>query len=1005
MKWILSIFLIIILSCVSTFNGEDKALNDKSIQKMVAHMTKIRNLLRNLDNEEDTGDESNSESGSDESLSEESGSQESGSEQSGSEGSGSEESGSEGSGSEESGSEGSGSEESGSEQSGSEESGSEQSGSEESGSEQSGSEQSGSEQSGSEQSGSEQSGSEQSGSEGSGSEQSGSEGSGSEQSGSEQSGSEGSGSEQSGSEQSGSEQSGNQSSGSEGSGSEQSGSEGSGSEQSGSEGSGSQSSGSEGSGSEQSGSEGSGSEQSGSQSSGNEGSGSEQSGSEGSGSEQSGSQSSGSEGSGSQPAPESGNQTSSESGDQPSSPGSGDQSSSSGSGDQPSSSGSGDQPSSPGSGDQPSSPGSGDQPSSPGSGDQPSSPGSGDQTSSPGSGDQTSSPGSGDQTSSPGNNPTNPTELPTFKAKKNNKGASIHLVDINGLKKEPKKISFLAFFIFKNRLPARKVKFTISLRLKKSLRHLQDTIVNVIAECTIDGDYNEITDEIIPFNCEASKDDVDVDKMVLNPMITFDFPDGSSPEISVETGDINLSNEAEQDGQDLQESPKFDNVFKLQNGDLVTTREYFIVRGDIDKYNGKKGDSVTLVVYDNSTNADTPTPQNVSCTIDNVDDGTFDFKCSPTHNVKGIIYLSPVNAGNNRIILNMTEPNSDYVDYQYSTAPAPTVTTLPAPTVPATNNRRAGIQLIAFNSFVPEPRKVTFRTYFVFIGRTPPRFIMFTLTIVYGKLRFLQELTKNTTSNCTLVGEPENQDEENVQYDCEAPKENMDIDQIVVNPDIQLVNDNGKIEAVSAASGDINFSDEASVSLQNLQKATGSFKMYQLKEGTLDQTAKDYFIIKGTIENYNGKTGENLRLVVYDNSDPSNIKEQNVTCITDKVTGTNYEFKCTPKENVYGNIHLSPMYNGDIRITLNMTNDSNSKVDFKVDGGNPNTNTTNIRNNPIYRKSSSGLSGGAIAGIVIACAVVLIIASIVAMMLRKPAPPMNNTSSVVGLRTVDNYTE
>ena len=1042
MKWILSIFLIIILSCVSTFNGEDKALNDKSIQKMVAHMTKIRNLLRNLDNEEDTGDESNSESGSDESLSEESGSQESGSEQSGSEGSGSEESGSEGSGSEESGSEGSGSEESGSEQSGSEESGSEQSGSEESGSEQSGSEQSGSEQSGSEQSGSEQSGSEQSGSEGSGSEQSGSEGSGSEQSGSEgsgseqsgseQSGSEGSGSEQSGSEQSGSEQSGNQSSGSEGSGSEQSGSEGSGSEQSGSEGSGSQSSGSEGSGSEQSGSEGSGSEQSGSQSSGNEGSGSEQSGSEGSGSEQSGSQSSGSEGSGSQPAPESGNQTSSESGDQPSSPGSGDQSSSSGSGDQPSSSGSGDQPSSPGSGDQPSSPGSGDQTSSPGSGDQtsspgsgdqtsspgsgdqtsspgsgdqPSSPGSGDQTSSPGSGDQTSSPGSGDQTSSPGNNPTNPTELPTFKAKKNNKGASIHLVDINGLKKEPKKISFLAFFIFKNRLPARKVKFTISLRLKKSLRHLQDTIVNVIAECTIDGDYNEITDEIIPFNCEASKDDVDVDKMVLNPMITFDFPDGSSPEISVETGDINLSNEAEQDGQDLQESPKFDNVFKLQNGDLVTTREYFIVRGDIDKYNGKKGDSVTLVVYDNSTNADTPTPQNVSCTIDNVDDGTFDFKCSPTHNVKGIIYLSPVNAGNNRIILNMTEPNSDYVDYQYSTAPAPTVTTLPAPTVPATNNRRAGIQLIAFNSFVPEPRKVTFRTYFVFIGRTPPRFIMFTLTIVYGKLRFLQELTKNTTSNCTLVGEPENQDEENVQYDCEAPKENMDIDQIVVNPDIQLVNDNGKIEAVSAASGDINFSDEASVSLQNLQKATGSFKMYQLKEGTLDQTAKDYFIIKGTIENYNGKTGENLRLVVYDNSDPSNIKEQNVTCITDKVTGTNYEFKCTPKENVYGNIHLSPMYNGDIRITLNMTNDSNSKVDFKVDGGNPNTNTTNIRNNPIYRKSSSGLSGGAIAGIVIACAVVLIIASIVAMMLRKPAPPMNNTSSVVGLRTVDNYTE
>ena len=734
MKWILSIFLIIILSCVSTFNGEDKALNEKTLKKMVAHMTNIRNLLRNLDNEEDTGDESNSESGSDESLSEESSNDESSNE------------------------------ESSNEESSNEESSNEESSNEESSN------------------------------------------------------------------------------------------------------------------------------------------------------EESGSQDSGSQGSGSQ-----------NSGGQPSTPG--------------------------------------------------------------------------------GNQPTNPTELPNFRGKNNNKGASIHLVDINGLKKEPTKISFLAFFIFKNRLPARKVKFTISLRLKKSLRHLQDTIVNVIAECTINGDYNEITDEIIQFNCEASKDDVDVDKMVLNPTITFDFPDGTSPDISVETGDINLSNQAEQEGEDLQESPKFDNVFKLQNGDLVTTREYFIVRGDIDKYNGKTGDSVTLVVYDNSTNADTPTPQNVSCKIDNVEDGTFDFKCDPTYNVKGIIYLSPVNAGNDRIILNMTEPNSDYVDYQYSTAPAPTVTTLPAPTVPAGNKRGASIQLIAFNSFVPEPRRVTFRTYFVFINRTPPRFIMFTLTIVYGKLRFLQELTKNTTSNCTIVGKPENQDGENVQYDCEAPKENMDIDQIVVNPDIKLVNDNGEEEEISAASEDINFSDEAIVSLQNLQKATGSYNMYQLKQGTLDQNAKDYFIIKGTIDNYNGKTGDELRLVVFDNSDPSNIKEQNVTCITDKITGTNYEFKCTPKDDVYGNIHLSPMYNGNDRITLNMTDDSNSKVDFKVNGGSSNINTTNIRNNPIYRKSSSGLSGGAIAGIVIACAVVLIIASIVAMMLRKPAPPMNNTSSVVGLRTIDNYTE
>ena len=57
--------------------------------------------------------------------------------------------------------------------------------------------------------------------------------------------------------------------------------------------------------------------------------------------------------------------------------------------------------------------------------------------------------------------------------------------------------------------------------------------------------------------------------------------------------------------------------------------------------------------------------------------------------------------------------------------------------------------------------------------------------------------------------------------------------------------------------------------------------------------------------------------------------------------------------------------------------------------------------NAKYRKKSSGLSGGAIAGIVIACVVVLVAASIAAIMLRKPSPPIDN-STVVGLKSTDN---
>ena len=78
---------------------------------------------------------------------------------------------------------------------------------------------------------------------------------------------------------------------------------------------------------------------------------------------------------------------------------------------------------------------------------------------------------------------------------------------------------------------------------------------------------------------------------------------------------------------------------------------------------------------------------------------------------------------------------------------------------------------------------------------------------------------------------------------------------------------------------------------------------------------------------------------------------------------------------------------------------------FQVNDPNATSTTVPKRNNPIYRKSSSGLSGGAIAGIVIACAVVLIIGSVIAMMMRKPQVPLDNSASVVGLRTVDNYSQ
>ena len=622
-----------------------------------------------------------------------------------------------------------------------------------------------------------------------------------------------------------------------------------------------------------------------------------------------------------------------------------------------------------------------------------SSPSSGSSSPSSGSSSKSSSsssPSSGSSSSTPSETPTS---LPSFTPKKNNKVARIHLIKFTNFKKEPKKLTFRPLFIFINRTPPRIIRFTLTLQLKK-LRILQeDSYKNVVAECTLDETSNGITTYI----CEAEIDeDTEFSKIAINPEIYFD----GTP-VSADSGnEINLSEEADIERQDLASSPDTNTVYKLDNGNLLANSQFIIISGDLDNYNGPTSGDTTLYVYNNASSPVDVTE--VPCTISVLEDKQYQFKCSPGKDLKGVVYLSPIKLGNGNdyITLNMTGDNSDYIDFKYKEPVTPT--TLPAPPA-TTKNKGALIQLVAFNSFkAPAAQtKITFVTYFIFRNRTPPRFIIFSLTIVYGgRLRSLQESSENATSNCSFV----EQKGENVKYDCEATKKGLEVEQIVVNPDIKLVEEDGKMIDVDSDSGDINFSQEAAVALQNLQDQTAEIdNYYQLVDGTLTVNEPNNFILKGKIDNYKGNKNDVLTLVVYD----KNNNQVNSSCTIQNVNDNNYEFKCIPSGDIDGgSLVLAPMY-GDqekTRITLNMT-DGNDDLNFKGNGNTGNTNSTSIRNNPIYRKSSSGLSGGAIAGIVIACAVVLIIASIVAMMLRKPSAPVNNTSSVVGLRTIDNYTE
>ena len=110
-----------------------------------------------------------------------------------------------------------------------------------------------------------------------------------------------------------------------------------------------------------------------------------------------------------------------------------------------------------------------------------------------------------------------------------------------------------------------------------------------------------------------------------------------------------------------------------------------------------------------------------------------------------------------------------------------------------------------------------------------------------------------------------------------------------------------------------------------------------------------------------------------------------------------FNLKCVAPQNFNAKINNAKAQVGDTPITFSASTEEANNLEITGAG------TSN--NNIYYRKNSSGLSGGAIAGIVIACAVVLILITILAMYLRRPKPTMDNNSTIVGLRSVDNYQE
>jgi hypothetical protein len=260
------------------------------------------------------------------------------------------------------------------------------------------------------------------------------------------------------------------------------------------------------------------------------------------------------------------------------------------------------------------------------------------------------------------------------------------------------------------------------------------------------------------------------------------------------------------------------------------------------------------------------------------------------------------------------------------------------------------------------------------------------ILIIYTsrRLRNLEAAeAQNITSTCNISPgfTPEVEGNgENIDYKCEAPKEK---DRMVSNVNLDT-SVPMEIDGVEVPFENVNFDEEAANEASNIAGATSEGGIISINADAIDET----FTITGQslpepfLTNFIGETIK----IIFTKSDSSSLRqlEEETDCKVLSESTSETKIQCQRSGEITKD-ELNSAKSATENLELTFNTEKLTKDSYTVSNGGSNN---------VYRKSSSGLSGGAIAGIVIACVAVLVAASIAAIMLRKPTPPIDNTTVV-----------